>query len=71
MTITIPTKILFDEEISYIAKGLYCYIFARNKNSTGTIPKNVNQEKNLNKAFTELMRAGYVQVKDKNVYFLK
>lgn len=71
MTITIPTTILFDEEISYVAKGLYCYIFARNKNVSPVVPKNVNQEKNLNKAFIELITKGYIRLKNKNVYFLK
>ena len=69
-TVNIPTTILIDEAISYEAKGVYAYIYSRNKfNGTANI-KLVDNLK-FKKAIKELIKNKYIEIKYNNVFFIK
>ena len=63
-TVNLPTTVLIDPDISYSAKGIYCYLYSRYK-------FNQCDKYKYNKAIKELVKNGYLKIKGDNVFFCK
>jgi hypothetical protein len=60
-TALIPTRVLNDSKISYLAKGVYCYLFSRSKKNTASYPVNITDQIKFDKALKELIRNFYIE----------
>ena len=70
-TVNLPTTVLIDADISYEAKGVYCYLYSR---QALNFPKNLmtqKEEKKWEKCIRELIKNDYIEIKGNNVFFKK
>lgn len=70
-TVNIPTTVLIDQDISYEAKGIYCYLYSRNKFNGCIITKTIFDKYKYDKGIKELVKNNYIEIKGNNVFFLK
>lgn len=70
-TALIPTKILNDDKISYLAKGVYCYLFSRSKKNIAVHPINISDQKKFDRAIKELIRNFYIEIRNNSIFFMK
>jgi hypothetical protein len=70
-TVNLPTTVLIDPEISYEAKGVYCYLYSRQSLDFPVNPTTIKDEKKWQKCIRELIRNGYIKINKNNVLFLK
>lgn len=70
-TVNLPTTVLIDPEISYEAKGVYCYLYSRQALNYPTNAMTQREEKKWQKCIRELIRNGYIKINKNNVLFLK
>ena len=69
--VQLPTTVLIDNDISFEAKGVYCYLYSRyHFNGYAIVQSNTNQKK-LQKSIKELIKHKYISIKNNNVFFLK
>jgi len=70
-TVNLPTTVLIDPEISYEAKGIYCYLYSRYKFNQCQIIKTIFNKYKYDKAIKQLIKNSYIQIQGNNVFFLK
>lgn len=70
-TVNLPTTVLIDPDISYEAKGVYCYLYSRYKFNQYQIMKTIFDKYKYDKAIKELVKNNYIEIKGNNVFFLK
>ena len=70
-TVNLPTTVLIDQDISYEAKGVYCYLYSRNKLNGSIMPKSISEQLKYDKGIKELVKNDYIQIKANNVFFKK
>tara|TARA_R100000084_G_C4554728_1_gene101717 strand:+ start:171 stop:389 length:219 start_codon:yes stop_codon:yes gene_type:complete len=70
-TVNLPTTVLIDPDISYSAKGIYCYLYSRYKFNQCQNMKTIFDKYKYNKAIKELVKNGYLKIKGDNVFFCK
>lgn len=67
----IPTTCLFDENISYSAKGIYCLLYSRTK-ANNPINRDLKYSaRAFTKGIKELIKNNYIKIYQNNVVFLK
>jgi exonuclease I len=69
-TVNLPTTVLIDQDISYEAKGVYCYLYSRQANNF-PIDLTKKGEKKWEKSIRELIKNGYIEIEKDNVFFRK
>ncbi len=70
-TAQIPTTILIDPEVSYEAKGVYCYLYSRQALNFSAKLMTLKEEKKWDRCIRELIRNDYIEIKKNNVFFKK
>ena len=70
-TVELPTTILIDQDISYDAKGVYCYLYSRHELHGPSFPKSINEQKKYYKCIRQLVKNKYIRIENNNVFFLK
>ena len=70
-TVNLPTTVLIDPEISYEAKGIYCYLYSRNKLNGSISLKYISEQLKYDKGIKELVKNDYIEIKGNNVFFKK
>jgi folate-dependent tRNA-U54 methylase TrmFO/GidA len=70
-TVNLPTTVLIDPDISYEAKGIYCYLYSRYKFNESQIIQTIFDKYKYHKAIKELIKHDYIEFKGNNVFFLK
>lgn len=70
-TVQLPTTVLIDNDISFEAKGVYCYLYSRYNFIGHAILQSNKNRKKLDKSLKELIKNEYISIKNNNVFFLK
>ncbi len=67
-TVNLPTTVLIDPDISYEAKGVYCYLYSRQANNFPINPLTKKGEKKWERCVRELIKNGYIEIQNDNVF---
>ena len=70
-TVNIPTTVLIDQDISYEAKGVYCYLYSRQANNFPINPLPRKEQNKWERCIRELIRNDYIEISKNNVFFKK
>jgi hypothetical protein len=70
-TVELPTTVLIDQDISFEAKGIYCYLYSRHELHGNKMPNTLVQLKEYQRGIKELIKNEYIKIKYNNIFFLK
>jgi hypothetical protein len=70
-TVELLTTVLIDQDISYEAKGVYCYLYSRHELHGSNMPNTIINQKEFKKGIKELIKYKYIKIKYNNIFFLK
>lgn len=70
-TVNLPTTVLIDQDISYEAKGVYCYLYSRQANNFPINAMTPKEQKKWDRCIRELIRNDYIDMNKNNVFFIK